>query len=276
MKSYRDLWLWLGAALLTASAGLLAIALAYFAKVQKYSLFTSWWMLAAVVVFLLAFACFLGAIKGVAFPPWEEAGFPKIKVDIYGAMQVSIPRIAMGKPGEPFSIWFYSVRITSFEKEQNASLIIRPFFGLAPGPGPFAEAAGSYANLEQLIKFHNLYPDNFIAKNPLPETILLSPATSATGDLIYMVATFEWMKLAEPRQVRLVIEDLVSGKAMEKVLGQDLTMFTTKDMSPAKPGIRMREQDQGEETSGSPETDKAAERTTEASSSDSSESHIPS
>lgn len=261
MKSYRDLWLWLGAALLTASAGLLAIALAYFTKVQKYSLFTSWWMLAAVVVFLLAFACFLGAIKGVAFPPWEEPSFPKIKVDIYGAMQVSIPRTAMGRSVEPFLICFYSVRITSLEKEQNASLIIRPFFGLAPCPGPFSEAAGSHANLEQLIKFHNLYPDNFIATNPLPETILLAPATSAAGDLIYMVVAFEWMKLAEPRQVRLVIEDLVSGKAMEKVLEQDLTMFTTNDMSPAKPGIRMREQDQGGEASGSAEADEAAAST---------------
>lgn len=264
MKSYRDLWLWLGAALLTASAGLLAITLAYFTKVQRYSLFTSWWMLAAAVVFLLAFACFLGAIKGVAFPPWEEPSFPKIKVDIHGAMHVSIPRIAMGKPVEPFLIWFYSARITSLEKEQNASLIIRPFFSLAPGPGPFAEAAGSYANLDQLIKFHNLYPDNFIANNPLPETILLSPATSATGDLIYMVATFEWMKLAEPSQVRLVIEDLVSGKAMEKVLEQDLTVFTTKDMSPAKPAIRMREQDQGGGVPGSPETDEATAGTAEA------------
>ena len=274
MKSYRDLWLWLGAALLTASAGLLAIALAYFTKVQRYSLFTSWWTLAAVIVFLLAFACFLGAIKGVAFPPWEETSFPKIKADIYGAMQVSIPRTAMGALVEPFLIWFYSVRITSLEKEQNASLIIRPFYGLAPGPGPFAEVAGCHANLEQLIKFYNLYPDNFIAQNPLPETILLSPATSATGDLIYMVTTLEWMKLAEPRQVRLVIQDLVSGKAMEKLLEQDLTMFSTKDMSPAKPSIRMREQDQGGGASGSPETDEAAASTTEVPSSESSESHL--
>jgi hypothetical protein len=258
VKSYRDLWLWLGAALLTASAGLLAIALAYFTKVQEYSLFTSWWMLATTIVFLLAFACFYSAIKGVAFPPWEEPVFPKIKVDIYGASHVAVPRSAMGRPVEPLFIWFYRVHIINLEKEQNASLIIRPFFGLVPdGPGPFAETAATHANLEQLEMLLSLSPGISFAPNPLPETILLSPATSASGDLVYMVSTFSWQKLAQPRQVRLVIEDLVSGKAMEKVIDEDWARFTTKDMSPAKPGLRMLEEDKLGEVPGSPIADEA-------------------
>jgi hypothetical protein len=153
MKSYRDLWLWLGAALLTASAGLLAIALAYFTRSQSYSLFTSRWLLAATIIFLLAFACFYSAIKGIAFPPWEKPGFPEIEVVIYGSAQADISRTATDSPAQLF-IWFYRVHIINREKEQNASLIIRPYFDLAPGgPDPFTETASSYANSEQLQIF---------------------------------------------------------------------------------------------------------------------------
>lgn len=277
MKSYRDLWLWLGAALLTGSAGLLAIALAYFTKTQKYSLFTSWWMLATTIVFLLAFTCFYSAIKGVAFPPWEEPDFPKIKVDIYGASHITVPRTAIGKSVEPLFIWFYRIHIINFEKEQNASLIIRPFFSLAPdGPGPFAETAATHANSEQLEMFLSLSPGISFAPNPLPETILLSPATSASGDLVYMVSTFSWQKLAQPRQVRLVIEDLISGKAMEKVTDADWARFTTKDMNPAVPGPRMLEQDQQGEVSGPSKADEAPASTAKESAPDPAESRASS
>jgi hypothetical protein len=261
VKSYRDLWLWLGAAFLTASAGLLASALAYFTKIQKYSLFSSWWMLAAILVFLAAFACFYSAIKGVAFPPWEELRFPQIKVEFYGSSNVMIPRTGMdGLPVDPFYIWFYRIHIVNLEKEQNASLIIRPLFSLAPdSQGPFAEAAGSHVKIEQLAMFLNPTYNNSFASNPLPETIRLSPGGSETGDLVYMIATFEWQKLAEPGQVRLVIEDLISGKKMEKRFdGNTWPKFTTKDMSPAELGIRMLQQNQDNGAHNSPARDATA------------------
>jgi hypothetical protein len=243
VKSYRDLWLWLGAALLTASAGLLAIALAYFTKIQKYSLFTSWWMLATVIIFLLAFASFYGAIKGIAFLPWEKPRFPKINVNIYGASTTQIPVTAEGKSVEPIFVYFYRIRIINLEKEQNASLILRPLFGLASeSQGPFAETAASYIDLKQVEGFPGFAYANTLAPNPLPETILLSPATSASGDLVYMVPTFSWQKLADPRELRLVIEDLVSGQAMQKMTDATMAQFTTDDMSPATPGLRMLEQ----------------------------------
>jgi hypothetical protein len=251
VKSYRDLWLWLGAAFLTASAGLLAIALAYFTKIQKYSLFTSWWMLAATIVFLLAFASFYGAIKGIAFPPWEKSNFPKIRVNIYGASTTEIPRTAEGGPVDPLVTYFYKVRIINLEKEQNASLILRPFFDLSPeSQGPFAEAAGSYTELKQMIGFPGFAYANTLAPNPLPETILLSPATSAEGDLVYMVPTFSWQKLADPRRLRLVIEDLVSGKSMQRMTDATMAQFTTDDMAPATPGPRILEQAQSSEKPG--------------------------
>jgi hypothetical protein len=247
VKSYRDLWLWLGAALLTASAGLLALALAYFTKIQTYSLFSSWWMRAAILVFFAAFACFYSAIKGVAFPPWEELRFPQIKVEFYGSSNVTIPRTGTdGSPVDPFYIWFYRIHIVNLEKEQNASLIIRPIFSLMPdSQGSFAEVAGSYLKIEQLTMFLNPSYNSSFASNPLPETIRLPPAGSETGDLVFMIPIFEWQKLAEPGQVRLVIEDLISGKKMEKVFdGGTWPKFTTKDMSPAVPGIRMLQQHQ--------------------------------
>jgi hypothetical protein len=245
VKSYRDLWLWLGAAFLTASAGLLAIALAYFTKIQKYSLFTSWWMLATVIIFLLAFISFYSAIKGIAFPPWEKPSFPKIKVIIYGASTSEIPVTAEGKSIAPFFIYYYRLHVINLEKEQNASLIFRLFFSLSPhSQGPFGETMASRADLKQMEGFPGFAYSHTLAPNPLPETILLSPATSATGDLVYMVATFSWQKLAEPRQVRLVIEDLVSGKAMQKMTDATMAQFTTSDMSPATPGPRLLEQPQ--------------------------------
>jgi hypothetical protein len=256
VKAYRDLWLGFGTALLAASAGLLAIALAYFIKVQKYSLFTSWWMGATVIVFALAFICIFSAIKGCAFPWWEKPDFPEVKVDLYGASYTTIPRTASGSSVEPLFIWVYRVRVVNLEKEQNASLIIRPFFGLAPdGPGPFAETTAMHANPEQLERFFALSPGISFAPNPLPEAIFLSPATPESGDLVYMVSTFSWQKLAQPWQVRLVIEDLISGKAMEKTIDAYGAQFTSKDMSAAKPGPRMFEQDQRDEAPGSPEAD---------------------
>jgi hypothetical protein len=130
------------------------------------------------------------------------------------------------------------------------------------------ESAGSHVKLEQLAMFLNPTYNSSFASNPLPETIRLSPGGSETGDLVYMIATFEWQKLAAPGQVRLVIEDLISGKNMEKVFeGDTWPKFTTKDMSPAESGIRMLQQNQDNGAHNSPVGDAAA-TITEASSSD--------
>ena len=58
---------------------------------------------------------------------------------------------------------------------------------------------------------------------------------------------------------------------MEKATDGESALFTSKDMSPAKPGLRMLEQDQPGEASGSPEADEAVARTAEGSTADSAE-----
>jgi hypothetical protein len=51
MRSYRELWLWLGAAFLALFAAFIAIGLAYFTKEQYFSFYTSWEAWASVAAF---------------------------------------------------------------------------------------------------------------------------------------------------------------------------------------------------------------------------------
>src|SRR5208283_2086883 len=58
MRSYRDLWLWLGALFLALVPFPAAIAIAYYAKLTHYSVLLNRWMLVSLVFFLAAFGCF--------------------------------------------------------------------------------------------------------------------------------------------------------------------------------------------------------------------------
>lgn len=84
MRSYRDLWLWLGGLFLALVPFPAAIGIASYAKLTNYSVLLNRWMLASLVLFFIAFGCFLGAIKGLRFPPWKKITFPDIKIDVYG------------------------------------------------------------------------------------------------------------------------------------------------------------------------------------------------
>jgi hypothetical protein len=83
MRSYRDLWLWLGGLFLVLVPFPAAIAIAYYLKLTSYSVLLNWWMLASLVFFLAAFGCFLGAIMDLRFPPWKKITFPDVRVHIY-------------------------------------------------------------------------------------------------------------------------------------------------------------------------------------------------
>src|SRR6202034_2358944 len=63
VRSYRELWLWLGGLFLTLFVFLAAVAIAYFLKQENYSLFLNGWMLGALICFLASYACFFGAIR---------------------------------------------------------------------------------------------------------------------------------------------------------------------------------------------------------------------
>lgn len=230
MKSYRELWLWLGAAFLTLATALAAIALAYFTKEQYFSLYTSWQMLVAIGVFVLAFVFFLGAILVWPFPPWVKPRFPDITVDIYSADFITTEREVMPNFRVPASLLAYKARITNMEKEQNASLTIRFYLKLVPG------SRGRVG--ETIARDVDWVIDPSLGLDPLPETLDLAPGTSVNGNLVYEVPISD--KIAEPRRTRFVIEDHISAKRMEKILeGNPLPRFTQADMSPAKGGVEI-------------------------------------
>lgn len=231
MRSYRELWLWLGAALLTLSAAFVAIALAYFTKEKQYALYTNWQMPTALGVFVLAFGCFAAAILSIAFPPWAKLKFPDVYVEIYGAGD-AIMKHTLSNGMQVFaSLRWYKVRITSLENEQNASLTIRPFLKLEPGSaGRIGEAICTDVDWP-------LDPNLGLKMIEMP--ILLAPGTAVGGDLAYEISIWPGGKLATPRQTRLELTDHISNQRMNLIMNADLGKFSRKDMAASQGGVEI-------------------------------------
>jgi hypothetical protein len=191
---------------LTLATGFAAIALAYFTKEQHFSLYTSWQMLAALAVFVLAFACFLGAIFRWPFPPWKKPGFPNVKVRIDGSGITNAERTIYTPGGNILvkgtaKLQVFKVRIVNLEDEQNANLTIRLFAKLGPGSfGDVLEAVCTPPDWQ-------LSPTLNIA--PIRMPIFLQPGSAIGGDLVYvMMGTYQYA----PVSGRLELEDHVTGK----------------------------------------------------------------
>jgi hypothetical protein len=231
MRSYRELWLWLGAALLTLAAAFVAIALAYFTKEAQFSLYTNWQMPTALGVFILAFACFAAAILGMAFPPWAKARFPNVYLEIYGGVQVTTTRVHPNGMQLDTPIMGYKARITNLENEQNASLTIRPFLKLEPG---------SAGRIGEAICTDVDWPlDPNLGLRVIEMPILLTPGTAIGGDLVYEVSLWPGSKLASPVQVRFQLMDHISDQKMNVVMKASMGKFSRKDMTPAKGGVEI-------------------------------------
>jgi hypothetical protein len=231
MRSYRELWLWLGAALLTLAAAFVAIALAYFTKEAHFSLYTSWQMPAALGAFILAFACFAAAILGMAFPPWVKVKFPNVYIEIYGGIQATTTRAIPNGMQLDTPIVGYKVRITNLESEQNASLTIRPFLKLEPG---------SAGRIGEAICTDIDWPlDPNLGLRVIEMPILLAPGTAIGGDLVYEVSRWPGSKLASPPQVRFQLMDHISDQKMNVVMKASMAKFSRKDMAPAKGGVEI-------------------------------------
>jgi hypothetical protein len=125
----RELWLWLGAAFLTVATVSAAIAIAYFTKYEHFSLMTSPQMLAAIVIFLLAFVCFLAAIYGWPFPP-RRLKFPDLLVTVGSPISEDVSftpipgLVAMGYAQRPNveRIFAWEVHFTNREQERTANI----------------------------------------------------------------------------------------------------------------------------------------------------------
>src|SRR5579875_122855 len=116
----RELWLWLGGALLALGTVLAATALAYFTKEKHYSLIASPLMITAAASFILAFfGCFLGAIFNWPFPS-RRLAFPNISIAVISLMSETVTFKRL--PNMPQLIWAWEVHITNREQERAVSI----------------------------------------------------------------------------------------------------------------------------------------------------------
>jgi hypothetical protein len=235
MRSYRELWLWLGAAFLALFAAFIAIGLAYFTKEQNFSFYTCWEAGASVVAFALGFACFACAILGVPFPPWVKPKFPNISVEIYGAADaVTHHMIPMGPNRQAMimevKLRAWRVRIINLETEQNASLTISLFVKVVPG------SRGRIGDTVWSVPDWPLDPNLGLDKIEMP--ITLAPGMTKGGYLVYEVSGYDlanWQDVPEPLQKRFAIIDHISGQRRDIVTEADLGNFGRDKMITPNP-----------------------------------------
>jgi hypothetical protein len=218
--------------MLTLAAAFLAIALAYFTKVQNYSLCTSWPSLASIIVFILAFAGFYLAIRETPFPPWAKTGFPDIHVEIHGGMD--FPMASRTLPNGMVvraPVFGYKVRITNREREQNANLTVTLFRKLEPG---------SAGRIGETIDTALDWPlDPTLSANVIKMPIALAPGATIGGDLLFDLSSLMGGKLADPERSRLELTDHVSNQRRNIIMEAAIGRFGRDDMKPSKGGVRI-------------------------------------
>jgi hypothetical protein len=206
MRSFRQLWLWLGAIFLALAPFLAAVAIAYFAKDAHYSLLLNFWALAAFVSFVVAFICFFGAIACWPFPPWTRPGFPDIRIQIYGTGMIDTEREAASGMDVPARLRTFHARLVNSEADQAASLTVLLYVKLIPGSwGRAGEAACPPPDWA-------LPPSLSLSQIGMP--IALPPGDAIGGHLVYEIPRYYLDKIADPMNARLEIWDHVTGRRM--------------------------------------------------------------
>ena len=206
MRSYRDLWLWLGGLFLTLFAFLTAVAIAYFVKEANYSLFLNGWMLGALLTFLAAFSCFYGAIKAWPFPPGAKPAFPSIEVEIFGAGSIDTQREAGTGLAVPARLQTFSSRFANIGTDGTASLTVLLYVKLIPGSwGRVGEALCPPPDW-------TLTPS--LSLTPINMPFELPPGSAIEGHLVYEIPGYYLDKIGEPLSARLELWDHVTGKRM--------------------------------------------------------------
>jgi uncharacterized membrane protein len=206
VRSYRELWLWLGALFLALFAFLTAVAIAYFLKDANYSLFANGWMLGVLVTFLAAFACFFGAIRNWSFPPGVKPDFPDIDVEIYGAGSIDTQREGSSGLAVPARLRSFNARFVNAGSEQSARLTVLLYIKLVPGSwGRVGEAVCPPPDWA-------LPPS--LSLSPISMPFELKPGSAVAGDLVYEIPGYYLDKIAEPTDARLELWDHLTDKRM--------------------------------------------------------------
>lgn len=205
MRSYRDVWLWLGGLFLTLFAFLAAVAIAYFLKQAGYSLFINGWMLGALICFLAAYICFFAAINNWAFPPAGRAGFPGVEVEIYGAGSLDTQRESESGLPVPATLRTFNARFTS-TASQDARLTVLLYVKLIPGSwGRVGEAVCPPPDW-------SLPPSLGLTAVSMP--FALQPGGTVSGHLVYEIPGYYLGKIEQPLNARLELWDHVTDRRM--------------------------------------------------------------
>lgn len=206
MRSYREVWLWLGGLFLTLFAFLAAVAIAYFLKQANYSLFLNGWMLGAFICFLAAYACFFGAIRSWPFPPVVKPGFPDIEVEIYGTGSLDTQRESESGLAVPATLRSFQARFTNATASQAADLTVLLYVKLVPGSwGRVGEAVCPPPDWA-------LPPA--LGLTPISMPFGLPPGSTVSGHLVYEIAGYYLDKIEQPLNARLELWDHITDKRM--------------------------------------------------------------
>jgi len=206
VRTYRELWLWLGALFLALFVFLTAVAIAYFLKDANYSLFGNGWMLGVLLTFLAAFTSLFAAVRHWPFPPWGKSAFPDVEVEIYGTGSIDTQREAGSGLAVQAHLRSFNARLANTGRERAASLTVLLYVKLVPGSwGRVGEAVCPPPDWA-------LPPS--LSLNPIGMPVELPPGATVAGHLVYEIPAYYLDKIAEPTVGRLELWDHVTGKRM--------------------------------------------------------------
>jgi hypothetical protein len=204
VRTHRELWLWLGGLFLTLFAFLTVIAVSYFAKEPRYSLFGNPWMPTALLSFLIAFAAFFAAARSWPFPSVVKPGFPDITLDILSIGSTDTEHESSSGLDEPAHLRSFHVRITSAEQERIANLTAIMYVKLV---------AGSWGRAGEAVcpPLSWALPSS-LGLSPMSMPVEVAPGQAVSGQLIFEIPRYYLERCASPVAGRLEITDQASDK----------------------------------------------------------------
>jgi hypothetical protein len=196
----RELWLWLGAACLTAGTVLIALAVGYYLKEQQYSLSHGPQIIWAYILFALAFLFFILAILG--YGPWLRLqSFPNIKVVVPEVGNSVGARMIPGVLPMPSRLIYLKVFIINSEADRNVCISQAVLRGRTKAGSP----EGYWA----------LFTQPRSVAGPVQAMDLplnLGPRADAGGYLVFELEDYGTTNLATPGDFRVEIHEALSDK----------------------------------------------------------------
>lgn len=234
LRELRELWLWLGGLFLALFAFLVAVAIAYFLKEPRYSLFANPWMPLALMSFALAFAAFLGAAMSWAIPalPLPAAlspGFPEVTVEVTSTGSTDTERESSSGLDVPAHLRSLHTRFSSAETDRTARLSVTMYVKLVEG------SWGRTGEVVCPVPTWPLPPS--LGLSPMSMPFDLPPGQVVSGQLVFEVPKYYRDKIASPMSARLEILDNASGQRVS--IPAELGLFEGTAMTSVSGGAEV-------------------------------------